>query len=254
MEDFGYYDYATPYGYGSGMEYIPNEIAQLLGGALVTVMSCLLIYLLIVWVFRSLGLYQLAKDRGIAHAWFSWIPILYYYIIGRLINNKVVLGDDWVLPRAEFFLPFLTLIASATATFGGYWGAIISVAIWVYQVSALWRLFKIYDPNRRAAFTIWSVILGSGFFIYAIRNNRPFDPLDPQREYKNYNAQTAAAVHTDVPAHTSAKASDEALAVRVQDKAEAHTDTAAPAEHKAVTLDKAVQDENAAPKDDLSQK
>ncbi len=182
--DYGYYRYGqTPGAYNYAFSGFFSGVAAFL-------MVLLLLYIFIVYIFQSIGLYHMAKDRGIAHAWFAWVPILSDYILGRLINNKVVLGDSIVLGHAEFFLPLAALI-SAVATgygLGGFWPMLILALSFVYQVSGLWRLYKIYRPKNRTSYTIWSVILGPGFFIYAIRNDRPYDPLEPDKVYQNFYA------------------------------------------------------------------
>ncbi len=185
MPNYGYYDY-----YGYSQPYSSGSNLGLIGsGILLALSSTLILYLIIAWIFRSIGLYHLAKNRGISHAWFSWVPFLSQYILGRLINDKVVLGDNIVTTHASFFLPFLGLLTSSITTEMNEISWICSVftlAVWVYETSALWRLFKIYRPKSRCSFTIWSLILTSGFFIFAIRNDKPFDELDPTKVYENY--------------------------------------------------------------------
>lgn len=160
-------------------------------GVLGVLMSFYLLYAIIAYIFRSIGLYHMAKNRGIAHAWFAWVPILSNYIIGRLINNKVVLGDSIVTNHADFFLPFLGFLGLTIMPTGNL-AYVVTAAIWVYEISALWRLFKIYRPKSRVSFTIWSIILGSGFFIFAVRDDKPFDPLEPDKVYQDFYSKRNA--------------------------------------------------------------
>lgn len=193
------YDF-YPYYNNDNYYYYSNSFgpARFFSGVLLGFTSLVIIYIIAAWIFRSVGLYHMAKKRGIAHAWFAWIPILSNYVLGRLINDKVVLGDSMVTKHAEFFLPFLTLL-SASVSFSGAIGMTISLIIWVYLMSAYWRLYKIYRPKNRVSFTIWSAIIGSGFFIFAIRNDQPFDPLEPNKIYKD-NFKQPAATQTSVTA------------------------------------------------------
>lgn len=65
--------------------------------ALIAALGGLLIVLFIVgiisYVFMSLGLYTMAKNRGIDYAWLAWIPIASGYIQGKLIYDKISLGS-----------------------------------------------------------------------------------------------------------------------------------------------------------------
>ncbi len=143
------------------------------------IMAGLLIYFTIQWLFRSAGLYHLAKKRDISHAWFAWIPFLSNYILGELDNGKVIFGESLVTEDAEFYLPLVSLISFTISLFGmrSWLVQVLIVVMLVYKAGALWRLFKIYKPGSRVAYTICSFIFGSGFFIYAIRNEKPFDEL-----------------------------------------------------------------------------
>lgn len=181
---YGGYNY-----YGQTPHTYQYAFSGFFGGVAAFLITLFLLYAFIAYIFQSIGLYHLAKDRGIAHAWFAWVPILNGYIIGRLINNKVVLGDSIVLGHAEFFLPLVGLISAVSTTSAiSFWPALIAALCFVYEVSGLFRLFKIYRPKSRVSFTIWSCILGPGFFIYAIRNDRPYDPLEPDKIYQNFYA------------------------------------------------------------------
>lgn len=181
-----FYYYGNPYGNGYGSTTVASAA---LGFPFVVLAFMVSIYAVIAYILRSIGLYHMAKSRGIAHAWFAWIPVLNYYVLGRLINNKVVLGDDIVLPHADFFLPFIGFLALSDVSTEGFLMGILVAAYWVYKMSAYWRLYKIYRPKSRTAFTVWSALIGSGFFIFAIRNDRPFDPLEPDKQYQNFYEQ-----------------------------------------------------------------
>lgn len=190
-----YYSYSSPsfgfedyYSYGGY-----SDVLRIGGSILLAFATFICLYVIVAWIFKSVGLHHMAKNRGIAHAWFAWIPILSNYVLGELDNDKVVLGDDLVLGHASFFLPFISFLACAVGygSMGdGEWVvAIIGACAFVYKLAALWRLFKIYRPKNRVSFTIWSALIGSGFFIFAIRDDKPFDPLEPNRVYGNYYGQ-----------------------------------------------------------------
>ncbi len=61
---------------------------------------------IVCYVFNSLSLYQMAKNRGFDSPWLAWIPIAKTYLMGKIINEKVAFGS-WVIPYAHVFLPLL---------------------------------------------------------------------------------------------------------------------------------------------------
>lgn len=195
--DYEFYDYYSPSLYSSG-HGVERFFMNMFGGFLVAFLFFIAFYAVIVYIFQSVGLYHLSKERGIKHAWFSWIPIMNLYIIGRLINDKVVFGSDdsrLVLKYANILLPVITLVSAGFVSIP-YIGWSIGIAVWIYQMAAIWRLFKMYRPASYVTFSVWSIFLSPGFFIFAIREDKPFDPLDPDKEYAHYY-QHKKAVKTE---------------------------------------------------------
>ena len=45
------------------------------------------IFSLTLYIFRSLGLYAMAKRRETGHAWLAWIPVGYYWVAGSLSDG-----------------------------------------------------------------------------------------------------------------------------------------------------------------------
>ncbi|MGI6108377.1 MAG: hypothetical protein ACOYB8_00840 [Eubacteriaceae bacterium] len=180
MEDFYYYSQVP-----SSADQALSRCLMVFGGVIIGIIAVVGVYALLCYIFQSVGLYHMAKNRGIKHAWWSWIPIMNYNIIGELINDEIVFGKDIVMKRAAFWLP---VIAAAGLTVTGipYLSYLLIFAVWLVEVSALWRLFKIYNPKSYVAFTVWSLFLSPGFFIFAIKDNEPYDPFNPNKVYKDY--------------------------------------------------------------------
>ena len=78
------------------------------GVFLIGLIAVLGVYLLHCYIFESVGLYHMSKDRGIRHAWRSWIPIMRWNIIGELVNDEILFGKDMIFKRAAFWLPVLS--------------------------------------------------------------------------------------------------------------------------------------------------
>lgn len=79
-----------------------------------------------VYVLQAIGLYTIAKRRGIRHAWLAWVPVGFVWILGsisddfkarltgKLRNKRKVL---LVLTVVLWVLSFLTLNITATMIF-----------------------------------------------------------------------------------------------------------------------------------------
>lgn len=178
MEDFYYYS-SVP------ADKAVERMFMGFGVFLIGLIAVLGVYLLLCYIFESVGLYHMSKNRGIRHAWWSWIPIMRWNIIGELDNDEILFGKDMIFKRAAFWLPVLSA-ASLMICGIPYISYLLLFAVWMFEVSALWRLFKIYDPKHYVSYTVWSIILTPGFFIFAVKDKTPYDPLNPDKVYKDY--------------------------------------------------------------------
>lgn len=55
------------------------------------------------YVLRSIGLYKLAKNKGLKRAYFAWIPCLWSYTAGQLVEEKVAVFGKRIKKFALFF-------------------------------------------------------------------------------------------------------------------------------------------------------
>jgi len=137
------------------------------GGA---ALAFLFILGIVAYVFTSLGLMTLAKNKGIENAWLAWIPIANLYILG-LIVESIKIGS-WEIPQMELWLPvgvFGLGILGAIPVIG--W--ICSIASIVFVGFTLHKLFSKYRPSQAVLFTVLSIVLGLFWvFVFVIRNDQ----------------------------------------------------------------------------------
>ena len=73
------------------------------------------------YVLRALGLYSIAKRRGINHPWMSWVPVLDLWVLGCIsdqyqyvVNGNVRNKRKWLLglsiAMAVLYIVFAVLI------------------------------------------------------------------------------------------------------------------------------------------------
>lgn len=121
------------------------------------------------YVLFSIGLYTMAKNRGIAHAWFGWIPILQLYLVGELTGDRMwgFLGSKWILALGPVVVGFVTSFLPPL-------GGILGVVYGIYTIMVVYKLYQIYS-NHPLLFTILSILfstVGQAIIVFAIRNNR----------------------------------------------------------------------------------
>lgn len=187
------YDYYTP---GIAME----GMAAVLGVFLV-------IYLLIMglsivmYVFQSLGLYSIAKRRGIRKPWLSWIPLGNMWIMGSISDQyqyvakgkvrnrrKVLLGLTiayWVI-MVPFYMSYGVLLAGFITGFmaeGNIMAtvlimlvlalamAVIGIIAVVYQYIALYDVFCSCSSDSAVLMLVLSIFFNVTlpFFLFGIR-------------------------------------------------------------------------------------
>ena len=170
-----------------------------------------------IYVFNSIGLMTIAKNRGITHPWMAWIPFANSYLFGKLSDDinfckgkrtnhrKLLLG---LLIAAEIvvlvgyivmvvgavaagfidsmrggeeliaFMPFLMLIGWAIMMVG----AIIAIVHSVFYYIALYNILNAYAPNMAVVILLLTILVFSplsSIYLFAIRNRAPAEPMYP---------------------------------------------------------------------------
>ena len=154
-----------------------------LSGLLVALSEFLVVILIvavILYVFTALSLFTMAKNKGIDHAWFAWIPVLQNYLQGELIDDVVpFFSPSTLIPQAKWILLAGAILVGCVSQVK-YVGSIVAVVYAVYYYLAMYRLYKLYDADHCVVYTVLSIIFAvtGPFFMFAIRNNSPVEYLD----------------------------------------------------------------------------
>lgn len=159
------------------------------------------------YVMRSLGLYTIAKRRGIHKPWTAWVPIADYWLIGSISDHyhwatkgeyrkkRVVILTLALIMMALFVLAFVLFAASFAQiiiaetngvepnvpavlipmlTFMGMYFPLLglAVAVAVFQYICLYDLYAAASPSNKVLFLVLSIVFSITvpFFIYFLRN------------------------------------------------------------------------------------
>lgn len=159
-----------------------------MGVMLAFIFSILLIFILAVsigsivfYVLGSIGLYKLAKNRGLNHAWIAWIPTVNNYLLGELTGNRM-----WGLSESKWILvlaPIVAFILNATG-YGAIIGLPLTVAYSVYYFMVLYKLYKIYRPQSAVLYIVLSIIFNFmiNIWLFVIRNSEPALLVEERKE------------------------------------------------------------------------
>ncbi len=134
------------------------------------------------YVLLAMGLYGLAKTEKTGYEFFAFIPILQFYIIGKILKEVKI--STYVIPRLELVLPLLPIalvlvsgVLGVIPLLGALLMFIINIAVFVFTIIVMYNFFKRYRGESAVLMTVLSVILFfmGPIFIFTLRNARPLE-------------------------------------------------------------------------------
>lgn len=182
------------------MEFYSEMDAEMGIGFLIFYLIYILVMLafgIAAYVLRSAGVYTIAKRRGIKHAWFSWVPVVDYYLLGCIsdqfqyvakgkVRNKrksllalsIILWVIYAVFFGCFFAMFGKALESAFIGYGmsedelmysmmgpmiGMFASMIpmmgvAIAVIVVRYMALYDLYTSCSPQNNVLFLVLSII------------------------------------------------------------------------------------------------
>lgn len=208
----GYY-YEYDYGFEPGAAEAAEGVLGAMLGFLLVFYLLMLVFGIVSYVLQSLGMYTIAKRRGIRNPWLSWLPVgnmwilgsisdQYQYVAkGRVRNKRKVLLGLMVAMFLSFIPMWLALFASifseaaamdaSEMLLGATAGItivtylvlmVISVIAIVFEYMALYDLYVSCEPSNGVLYLVLSIFVGVAlpFFVFACRKKDLGMP--PRRE------------------------------------------------------------------------
>ena len=189
-------EYSFEYALPEIMEGAATGIAGISLGIFAIVYLLLMAFGIVCYVLYAVGLYRIAKRRGIHHAWLAWIPVGSEWLLGSISDHYQYVAKQNITKRRRtlIVLSILVLVFSGMAGGGvaalvlnmdaaagitvagvaltvvGYLGAIgIGIAIMVFYYSACYDLFRSCKPSYDVLFLILGILFSvtMPFFIFA---------------------------------------------------------------------------------------
>ena len=152
-------------------------------------------YSIVMLVLNAVGMYRIAKRRGIHHAWLSWIPIGSSWLLGSVSDHYQYVVKQKATKRRQTLLilsiiqvgvAFVICAAAVALALGGmgngglvgpillvallvisYLALVgLSIAIMVFSYIATFDLFRSCRPENDVLFLVLSIFLGSAIFVF----------------------------------------------------------------------------------------
>ena len=141
-----------------------SSIASILGTiSIILILSIL--FLLALYLLRSIGLYVMSKREGRDFAWLAFVPFGCLFSFGLITGKTKLFGIE--IDHAEFLLPSLFL-----ATFVPYVGCLATVLFIISKYAMLYRIYENKAPNFATILTILSILIPflSPIILFSIRD------------------------------------------------------------------------------------
>ncbi len=189
--DYGYYpgnDAWSVFDYMNGADYMTTF--YFVWAIVQTVIIVCVVLSVVMYVFQALGIYSIAKRRGIEYAWMAWIPVVNYYMFGKVADeyNARVDGKKtsyaWGLLIGSIVTLVLALVMipmAFTAIFAPvFWVGVavvyfvllaVSITMAVFQYIALYKIYK-STTESCVVLLVLSILFSfiMPFVLFAVRN------------------------------------------------------------------------------------
>ena len=204
------YDYGFEYYFPGGMEGAAMGVAT---GILLIGWFLAMGFSLVMYVLNAVGLYRVAKRRGIHHAWLAWVPIGSNWLLGSISDHYQYVAKQKVTSKRKILLILnLCLIGCLFVLAGGVIAIVLSagsnmnasvvlgvvllliaylgmmglaIAITVFCYIAYYDLFRSCKPGNAVLFLVLSILFNVtlAFFVFfssksdeGMPERRPRDP------------------------------------------------------------------------------
>lgn len=134
-------------------------------GTISIILILTVIFLIALYLLKSIGLYTMAKKNGKDFAWLAFIPFGCLFTYGFITGKTKIYGIE--LDHPEFVLPALML--SSCLPLVGPIGTILFVLAYF---AMLYRVYQAKTPNFAVVLLILSIVIPllSPIVLFAIRN------------------------------------------------------------------------------------
>lgn len=134
-------------------------------GTISIVLILTVVFLISLYLLKSIGLYTMAKKEGKDFAWLAFVPFGCLFTYGYITGKTKIFGIE--IDHPEFVLP--VLLVSSCLPYVGPIGTILFIFAYF---AMLYRVYQSRTPNFAVVLLILSIVVPiiSPIVLFAIRN------------------------------------------------------------------------------------
>ena len=232
---YGYdFEYVFPEAAGGAVEGTLVGAAGIFMGLLLLFYFLALAFSVVSYVLSAVGMYRIAKRRGIHHPWLAWIPVGSCWLLGSISDHYQYVAKQKNTKRRKVLLTLNLILLGAAGAFGGGVAAMaimagsmagqssvalalamsvvsylvvmgLGIAVTVICYIAYYDLFRSCKPDNAVLFLVLSIIFNVTlpFFLFFISHSDEGMPARrPQQPPQQISQEPAAseAGETEIPA------------------------------------------------------
>ena len=150
------FEYYFDHGPSSAQFNFGGGLAVAVTAILLAVLFAVLVFAAATYVLRSIGLYTMAKNRGIENAWLAWVPVGNSWLLGQIADE--VNSRQGKKTNYSLILLVLTAVTAAGGfslvllPFSALLSAPLSLAASVVYFIALYDVYQDYAPKNAVFF------------------------------------------------------------------------------------------------------
>ena len=226
--------YGFEYEFGMPQESLLEQGMIGLGGVVTAILLLLMLlalaFSIVSYVLSAVGMYRIAKRRGIHHAWLAWVPVGNSWLLGSISDHYQYVAKHKSTKRRRVLLVLSLILSAVSVVFsvvvavsnlafispnaaaGGVSTALMFALLAVYYLAvfglgiaatviayiAYYDLFRSCKPGNAVLFLVLSVVFNVTlpFFVFACSNS---DQGMPARRSPTPPVQEAYTREEDVP-------------------------------------------------------
>lgn len=198
------------------LEQMPEELLNVLVGIILISAVLVLVLAFVIWIFRSVALYSMAKRRWIKNPWLAWLPMGNDWILGSLADQYRYVTESrtqnrriWLVAMQGVVLLIevmafgialaeglqmglagtdmteqigFTVVRAMGTGLLGLLVSVLSITHFVFRLLSLYQVYMSCNPKNAGVYLVFSALVPvtEPFFLFA--NRKKEDGMPPRKE------------------------------------------------------------------------
>jgi len=165
----------------------------------------------VLWVLKSIGLAQMAENRGVENSWLAWLPVADLYIMGAIVEEMNLFGLQ--ITNLGLWFPVICLLGGLLTGIPVL-GFILFIALLIFQIAFIYKLFSMYT-DQAVVYTVISIFFAFLWpvFIFSLRNSPLIEETVPMPDTNSAKDEQPANEMPQAPVAAAETTEESAAAV-----------------------------------------